>query len=152
MSSPSPRGFAADAGWERVGPGGGGSPPAGASTDTLLRAILDAINLQTPILRAILDELAAQSPEGYVTAVTQVLTSTVPIEVPFNPKLFTLGITNDGPGVIQYRVPNRGAAEWVSLFPTEVHQFNFPKGKVVSVGLRLRAAGGATTVRLIGNY
>lgn len=153
MSSPRP--FAADSGWERPGaPSGGdaGVQPAGSGSDALLRALLEALNLQTPLLEAILLELQEQSPQGYVVPVTHVLTTTVPTEVPFNPPLFSLGITNDGPGVIQYRIPNRGSASWVSLFPTEVMQFNFIKHKIVSIGLTMLVAGGATTVRLVGIY
>ena len=157
------RPFAADRGWQYAGepgagpvmPNGSSQAPAGASTDQLLRAIIESGGRQEELLAAILQELREQVPQGIVIGITQSLTTTVPVEVPFSPALFNLGITNDGPGVVLYRVPNRGGAQFIAINPTEVLQFNIIKGKISSIGLNLTVAaapGVPTVVRLVGLY
>lgn len=150
MSSPRP--FAADLGWRYVtppegppgeGPPGEGPPPEGEEID--VSKVID-------LLEAILTELREQAQQGYVTTVTQpVVNQTQPVEVLFSPSLFTIGLTNDGPNSVLYRIPNRANAVWVQLNPTEVVQFNFTKGVIPSVAFLLVGVG-AANVRVVGAY
>lgn len=148
MSSPRP--FAAAPGWRYVSPPevppGEEPPPEGEEVD--VSKVID-------LLEAILAELREQAQQGYVTTVTQpVVSQTVPVEVLFSPSLFTIGLTNDGPNSVLYRIPNRANAVWVQLNPTEVVQFNFTKGVIPSVAFLLVGAPGliVTTVRVVGAY
>lgn len=104
-------------------------------------------------LDAILTELQEQVAEGVAYATTVGWNDLVIQQVPFPKPLFSLSIMNDGPQTIQYRMPNVSWANFINLQPTEVIQFNFIKGRIPSVGVRLTALGvGVTTVRLVGTY
>lgn len=153
------RPFATAEGWHRVvsqeAPGGlPAEPPlsAEAPTGELLVNLANLLTLANDLLAAILQELREQVQRGYVYTVTQVVTTTVPLEILFSPPLFSVALTNDGPGIVQYRIPNNASAVWINLAPTEVVNFNFIKGLVPSLALALPPAGAAATVRIVGTF
>lgn len=119
------------------------------SPENNVEIFLDAI---VKLLTEIRDELREQVQKGYVYPFTQVVVGFIPVFVSFaGTELFSIGLTNDGPATVQYKVPYDTQAAWVDLFPTEVVVFNFVKGKVHSVGFRVNGPGTAT-VRGIGTY
>jgi len=143
---PPARPFAADEGWFRVSPPGeGNGAPPGDEEDAVA-------NRTVVVLEDILAELRLCVQQGYVTTVTQWVPSIVPIEILFDPPLFSISLINDGPGSIEYRIPNRGNAQWVQMNPTELMTFNFQHGVVHSVALRTVPAGVAANVRVIGTF
>ena len=143
---PPARPFAAAEGWRRVSPPGDdtGAPP-GDEEDAVANRMVE-------LLEGILTELRECVQQGYVTTVTQWVPSIVPIEILFDPPLFSISLINDGAGSVEYRIPNRGNAQWVQLNPTELVIFNFIKGMVPSVALRTVPAGVGANVRVIGTF
>jgi len=138
--------FAADEGWRRVSPPGEGpEAPPGDEEDAVANRMVE-------LLEGILTELQECVQQGYVTTVTQRVPSIQPIEILFDPPLFSISLINDGGGAIEYRIPNRGNAQWVQLNPTELVIFNFIKGMVPSVALRTVPAGVFADVRVIGTF
>lgn len=143
---PPARPFAADEGWYRVSPPGDGPEvPPGDEEDAVANRMVE-------LLEGILTELQECVQQGYVTTVTQWVPSIRPIEILFDPPLFSISLINDGVGSVEYRIPNRGNAQWVQLNPTELVIFNFIKGMVPSVALRTVPAGVAANVRVIGTF
>lgn len=107
------------------------------------------------LLRQILAEFKDMTQQGIVTAVTLPIPagSGVPIEVLFDPPLFSISLTCDAGANIEYRIPNRSNAFWVQLNVTEVVVFNFVKGMIPSVAVRAVAPGfGASFIRIVGTY
>jgi hypothetical protein len=124
-------------------------PPA-ETPEGILAEIKGLLQGTHDVLRDILENLRAQVQQGFVYPLTITTNGLTPVEETFNPPLFSISLTNDGPGTIQYRIPNSGAANWVNLQPTEVIEFNFIIGKIVSVAFR--ALGSNGTIRLVGTY
>lgn len=155
------RPFAAKEGWFRVARNGGvdGLPslpiPPGADPSDIRVLQLAALQLNNQLLAGILQELQEQVQQGIVTAITLPIPggNAVPIEVRFDPPLFSVSITCDAGANIEYRIPNRSNAFWVQLNVTEVIVFNFVKGLISSVAVRaLAPAFGASTIRIVGTY
>lgn len=151
--------FAALEGWRRavangseLVPEGLQPSPPGASTEQLLRALV-ASSLRLEVLQAgTLEALNAQVQEGLVWGTTLVVNTAGAAEVSL-PRLFSIGLTNDGPGNLLYRIPNRGAAVWLTLVQNEVIEYTFTEGLLETMAVRLPVAGAATpTLRLVGTY
>lgn len=158
------RAFAGKPGWFRViepgGPGGEvlpGPPESGAPVEDWLQYIAALMFAQVQFGQNILTELHEMVQRGVVYAETVQVASLVPVErllqvggtAPYN-GLFSVSLTNDGAGTVQYRIPNNVAGVWVDLFPNEVVIFNAVKGVFISVAFRVQ--GAAARVRLVGVY
>jgi len=128
------------------------APTPEASIEDLLGKVAGLMQKLIDSSDAILKELREQVQKGYVYPVTLVTNGLIPIDTDFNPPLFSVSLINDGPGTIQYRIPNIGSAFWVDLAPTEVQTVNFIKGKIPSVAIRGKTASVTATVRLVGTY
>jgi hypothetical protein len=155
------RPFAAKEGWFRVARNGGIEElpelpvPSGMDPNDVLVLQLVAAQLNNQLLAGILQELQEQAQQGIVTAVTEPLPGGTPTprEILFEPPLFSISLTCDGPANVEYRIPNRSNARWVQLNNTEVIVFNFIKGLIPSIALRAVApAFGAVNVRIVGTY
>jgi hypothetical protein len=150
------RPFAAMQGWQRVEEAPtteiqqAPPPEAAPSAETLLQQISGQLNGIQGVLNNILTELREQVQAGYTYPITVDTTGLVPVELTFDPALFSISLTNDGPGTIQYRIPNTGAAFWIDLQPTEVVTYTFLKGLVKSAGFRAQGADGR--IRAVGTY
>ncbi len=125
-------------------------PEAAPSAETLLQQISGQLNGIQGVLNNILKELREQVQAGFTYPITVDTTGLVPVELTFDPALFSISLTNDGPGTIQYRIPNTGAAFWIDLQPTEVVTFTFLKGLIKSAGFRAQGANGR--IRAVGTY
>lgn len=117
---------------------------------------LGAILLQQNILLAgILDALLRQVPQGVTTGntvtVTQVQQPPV-TEIVFPAPLFGLSLLNNGPNILQYRIPNRSGADFIDLIPTAIRDVNVPNGLIETMGLRVVAAGGTAQLVYLGLY
>lgn len=167
------RPFAAEQGWQRVQPPSGGAPGGTGTGQGEVLPSEDALDLpgglfpgQEPptkdvpvlllrnnnLLRAILWRLARTVQRGYVYSVTLVVSDPiVPLEVSFDPPLFSITIVNDGAGNVQFRAPNRSEAVWTPLAPTEQFTANFIEGLIGSVGFRSVGAG-TPTIRVFGTF
>ena len=155
--------FAASPGWQRA-PAGVISPPGSSpggsvedvpSADTALEIQINYTNTVLSELleemRGVRQELIDQTQKGIVYSITATVNSATPSEFTFDPKLFSISLICDGPGTAQYRIPNRGEGIWTDIRPGEQETFNFIKGSVSSLGLRI--LGGATAViRILGTY
>jgi hypothetical protein len=147
------RPFAAKEGWSRPPAGTQviepGTPPSEEGIDMAVQAEI------RDLLRQILAEFKEMTQQGIVTAVTLPIPagSGVPIEVLFDPPLFSISLTCDAGANIEYRIPNRSNSFWVQLNVTEVVVFNFVKGMIPSVAVRAVAPGfGASAIRIVGTY
>jgi len=127
-------------------------PNPESSVEVYLAALAAYAHNNQALLAASLQELREQTQKGYVYPLNVSVTALTPDEYLFEPRLFTVSITNDGPGTIQYKIPYDGQAQWVGLVPTEVIVFNFIKPVIRSIGVRLLVAGAATAVRIVGAY
>ncbi len=126
------------------------STPRSSGGNMDVSAIVDAMDAQTKVLVSILAELRAQRQEGAVYPVTLTTRGQVPVPITFNPPLFSISLTNNGPGKIQYRLPATGSTAWVDLEPSEVIAFNFSTGVIHSVSFRALGADGS--IRAVGSY
>ena len=121
--------------------------PQTAQDTKLLTAIGD-------LLAGILQELQEQVQEGVVVSAPVTVTQSVGPwqEVHFSRPLFNITVINNGGGNVQYRIPNRSEAGWVTLAAAGQYTFNFIKAKVVSIGLRIAPGGANIPVDIIGSY
>jgi len=116
---------------------------------SLLQANLAVAMQNRDLLSLLLTELREQVQQGIIVAVPfNVTQAQGVVPLTFDPPLFAIGLTNDGPNNVQYRIPNRGDADWINLIPTEVDQFTVIKAKFTSAGFRVQVAGGNATVRM----
>ena len=155
MSSTYP--FAAREGWER-----GGEPPAPGEEPELPPedngdmakedTTLGVLKQNQSLLAAILKELQEQVQRGVVLGMPLTVTTRTVAEVSFDPPLFAIGITCDGPAPFEYRIPNRTNATWIQINPGEVFNFNYIKGVVESLGVRTLPVGGVSNYRLLGTF
>ena len=125
-------------------------PPPQPTVEDLLQHVIEHLDAMQTILADILTELRQQVEKGYTYPLTITTTGLTPVEAKFDPALFSIGLTNDGPGTIQYRIPNTGSAFWIDLFPTEVITFTFLKGVATSAGFRALGADGR--IRIVGTF
>lgn len=155
MSSTYP--FAAREGWRRGAPHepDNGVPPAPdedggavAEEDTTL----EVLKQNQRLLAAILKELQEQVQQGIVIGMPLTVNTRAADEVTFDPALFAIGITCDGPAAFEYRIPNRTGAPWVQINPGEVVNFTYVKGVVSSLGVRTLPALGVSNYRLLGIF
>lgn len=103
------------------------------------------------LLTDIRQELREQVQQGYVYNLTQPVTGRRFEKIAFDPKLFSLAITNDGAAAIQYKIPGTSSG-LVVLNPTEVHQYNFIKGLISEIAMICPAVAATASVRLVGTY
>lgn len=103
------------------------------------------------ILRLILKELREQVQQGVVWPITMMIGSAIPVPVRFEPGLFSISITNDGPGIVQYKIPDNVSNDWVNLLPNEVIEFHFIKGVIKSVAFRITTPAVAG-IRAVGAF
>ena len=159
------RPFAAAPGWSYVTPdqpgAGTGGIPADlqqaimqSSPDTQVLATLLAQNNEllgqaVALLAALVQDAAERTPVGAVLPWTQPVATLDPVRIDFAPPLFILGVTNDGAGIVQYRIPNT-SQNWIDLRPNEVQIITLPKGKIANIGLRVQGVAG--TIRMFGVY
>lgn len=118
-----------------VAPGPGGAP---LPTDTI------------GLLQAILLELQGSDQRGLVYSLTMTVQSPEAVPVAWDPPLFSLSLTCDGAGIVQYRLPNGGGSNWIDLRPNEQITFSLTKPRIVSAGFRV--LGAAAVIRLVGLY
>lgn len=137
-----------------LGPGQGplqGPPstvPPGSNTEELLHLMIGHLDGIHQVLTGMLKELTDLEEQGIVLTSTFSTTGLQAVERVFQPGLFSINITNDGPGVIQYRIPINSASDWINLNPTETISFTFRKPKIKSAYFRAQAANG--NIRLVG--
>jgi hypothetical protein len=130
------RGFAATPGWQRVL----GDEPV---------PDLSGLSI-TQLLTDILIELRDQAQRGMVHAESVFVPNTTVIERLFAPAFFSLRITNDGGGTVQYRIPSDGRGIWADLLVNEIITLTAIKGVFASVAFRV--TGAPATVRIVGAY
>ncbi len=107
------------------------------------------------LLREILKELKEQAQAGFVYGLTPfpVDMGFTPITRTFDPPLFSIKIENDGPGIVEYRIPNTGPAQWITLRPGEEDNHNFIKGVITGMAVRDPSNGVfQPVVRITGTY
>jgi len=136
------RQFAAKPGWKYPEPGGDApiTEQAPASTSEVER-----------LLAEMLAELRSWAQQGRIASQTITVLPGVIEEARFDPPLFSIALTCDGPGTVSYRIPHSSSSDWVALAPTEVVVFNFIQAKIVTVGFRPLGAV-ASSIRLVGTY
>lgn len=154
--------------WRYLTPPGAGAPSAGgggitpeqaqaiatlAPSDQVLATLAaEQVALLTEVrdlLQALVQDARERTPEGAVLPWTQPVTTLDPVRIEFTPPLFILGLTNDGAGIVQYKIPNR-SQNWIDLRPNEVQVITLPKGKIADIGLRVQGVAG--TIRMFGVY
>lgn len=72
------------------------------------------------------------------------------MEVVNLPDLFSVTVTNDGPGNVEVRIPGSGSGAWLALQPPETRTFTAAKPIIKSIGVR--PVGGATPVLRIAGW
>lgn len=151
MPTPDRRPFVADEGWRRVSPP---SPPGGEIPPLTEEELAELVELQRQanvLLTDIRQELREQVQLGYVYPTTQPVTGRRIEKLTFNPKLFSVAMTNDGPGPVEYKIPATSAV-FVVLAVNEVHTFNFIKGLISEILMICPTLAGTATVRVVGTY
>lgn len=108
-----------------------------------------ALAMMVARLDTIIALLELRRNRGYSFGQSVSVPDTTPVQVTYDPALFSLVITNDGPGIVQYRLPDRGSANWLNLNAAEQATFSFTEGVISSVAFRVQ--GAATVVRLLGS-
>ncbi len=94
----------------------------------------------------ILQELRDHIQQGVAVSYTDLVVSNVPIMRIFDPPMFSLQLTNNGPGTVQYRLPSGTAANWIDIVATQVIVVNLAKAKISGVDYRVVAGAGGTIV------
>lgn len=110
-------------------------PPPGASTDDLLRFL---IQIQL-----------AQIPAGLLWGYNELVNAAVMPPLRISPALFSIVLVNDGPGQIQYLIP-ADAGNWVTINPTEVQSFSGGVASFDSINRRMVTL--PSFWRLVGIY
>ncbi len=135
--------------WQPTNPS---DPSAGSSAESLPpeASAADLLRVMIGQLDVLIADSKRRIPRGLALASTIAVGSIVPVEMVYDPPLFNLVVTCDGPGIVQFRMPNQGGADWIAMNPTEQVLFSFPEGLIGSIAFRVQ--GAATVVRLIGTY
>lgn len=126
---------------------GGGA--GGAFTWQLINAHLERM---TALLTALLQQELDQVPEGIAINLKELVseTSFPRAAITFDPKLFSLVIINDGPEILNWRMPNNPRGILGTLNPGDSAPLTFSRARIGDVGLMVPSA--PTNVRLLGTY
>lgn len=137
----------------------GSVPQAGATASDLIAyqtEVIKAIGAIVERQAAMLDELTADTelstPQGVVHFETYTLQPGIVVDLKFDPPLFSVSIANDGPGALQFRIPNRSSSTWSGIAVNDPLVFNARKGVFTSGAVKNPGSAGTTTVRITGLY
>lgn len=130
-------------------PGYGGLPPSagepvqeGETVESILAAISQKLGL-------ILDDLGERTPQGFLYSLTELIVVNDQAIKPFGVGLFAVTVINDGPGVLQVKLPGGTATDWTTINVSEFISLTFPKGVLHNFQRRTLTN---TTYRLYGHY
>jgi hypothetical protein len=87
---------------------------------------------------------------GLIYSLTMTIQTVDPVPVEFGQPLFSVNITCDGAGIVQYRLPNSGSSNWIDLRPNE--QITFAAVEPVFTTTAFRVLGAPATIRVVGLY
>jgi len=118
-------------------------PPPPGNVEEALAAIVQAINSRFDELITL---LRGWQEKGLTIPIQRTITSINPEEIAFPEAAFSLFIVNDGPAVLEYRVPNV-PPYWQVLNPTENITVQCRAGVINSLGLRVPVAGTTAAIR-----
>lgn len=122
--------------------------PDQMSTDPIVLA-----QYTVALLGLLQDILVAEIPQGIVTESVVNVNSNTPFQTYFQPPLFGILLTNDGPDPIQFQVPISNRSVWVTLNNTEQRSYTFKTGVITGIQTRWAAgSSAATSLRVEGYY
>ena len=142
--------FAARPGYTRItdnaSNGTVSEPTSSSSTSDQLdyqSTLLKSIN---ELVTAIRDDVVARRPKGRVNVYTYTLAPGDSKPITIVPAAFSLTVESQGPGSLQYRIPDSG--DWVDLQPNKIDTYNADYGVFTSGGVKNPGAigGGSVTV------